>query len=232
MVIGNGMIATRFNAYKIDDRFAIFASGVSNSKNRLAAAYKRELELLKQTIDDNREKVLVYFSTCSVYDPDEKDSPYVHHKQEAERIIQSSCPQFYIFRVSNLVGASGNPNTVLNFFVYHILHQINFDLWSNASRNLLDTDDMYKIVDYILQKHPNAGEVINIANPDSCKVTDIVTTIEELWRKPANYVSIAKGSAFEIDLSVISPIIQKLNIHFGKDYLVNLLKKYYGKHDL
>ena len=227
MVIGNGMIGKRFGSYQKDDRFLIFASGVSNSKTRIDAAYKREINLLKETIDGHKQKILVYFSTCSLYDPEEKHSPYITHKKQVEDIIQSHCKQFYIFRVSNLVGKSNNPNTVLNFFVYHIRHQINFDLWSNASRNLLDIDDMYKVVDHILQKHTDTNEIINIANPESYNVTDIVTAIEELWRKPANYVPIAKGSSFQIDISVISPIIHKLNIQFGKDYLVNLLKKYY-----
>jgi len=33
MVIGNGMVAKRFESYKTNDQFLIFASGVSNSKN-------------------------------------------------------------------------------------------------------------------------------------------------------------------------------------------------------
>jgi len=227
MVIGNGMIGTRFGSYQKDDRFVIFASGVSNSKTRFDAAYKREINLLKETIDTNKQKILVYFSTCSLYDPEEKNSPYIIHKKQVEDIIQSQCNQFYIFRVSNLVGKSNNPNTVLNFFVYHIRNQINFDLWSNAWRNLLDIDDMYKIVDHILENRTDTNETLNIANPESYNVTDIVTAIEEVWQKPANYVPIDKGSAFQIDISSISPIIHTLNIQFGKDYLVNLLKKYY-----
>src|SRR5215470_13061079 len=117
MVIGNGMIGTRFGSYQKDDRFVIFASGVSNSKTRFDAAYKREINLLKETIDTNKQKILVYFSTCSLYDPEEKNSPYIIHKKQVEDIIQSHCNQFLIFRVSNLVGKSNNPNTVLNFFV-------------------------------------------------------------------------------------------------------------------
>ena len=152
MVIGNGMVAKRFESYKTNDEFLIFTSGVSNSKNINPEAYERELILLQRSMQENREKVLVYFSTCSIYDPGEENSKYVLHKKQIERLIQKDQKQFYIFRVSNLVGQSGNRNTILNFYVYHILNGINFDLWTNATRNLIDIDDMYKIADDILEK--------------------------------------------------------------------------------
>jgi nucleoside-diphosphate-sugar epimerase len=227
MVIGNGMVAKIFKSYKKDDHFLIFASGISNSKNTDSVAYNREIELLQNTIAKNKEKTLVYFSTCSIYDPEEKNSKYVLHKKEIESLIQKHQKQFYIFRVSNLVGKSGNPNTVLNFFVYHIRNTINFDLWSNATRNLLDIDDMCKIIDYILQKRLFKNQVINIANPVNYKVHDIIIAIEKILNMKANYISIAKGKDFVVDISLISPLFAKLNIHFEKTYLINLLQKYY-----
>jgi len=229
MVIGNGMVAKRFESYKENDRFLIFASGVANSKNRIRSEYSRELNLLESSIHANTDKILVYFSTCSVYDPEEKESPYIIHKRAVENIIRTHCRKFYIFRVSNLVGRSDNPNTVLNFFVYHIVNKINFDLWTNTSRNLIDIDDMYKIVDHILKQGLYLNQVINMANILSYGVPEIVKTIEDLWQTQANYVSIQKGQPFSIDLSLTLPIIHKLDIHFAKDYLVNLLEKYYRK---
>jgi nucleoside-diphosphate-sugar epimerase len=228
MVIGNGMVAKRFESYKKDDQFLIFASGVSNSKNTDPAIFNREIELLQNTIKENKEKTLVYFSTCSIYDPEEKNSEYVLHKKNIEDLIQKQQKQFYIFRISNLVGRSDNPNTVLNFFFYHIRHAINFDLWSNATRNLLDIDDMYKIIDYILQKKTFKNDIINIANPVNYSVIEIITALETLMGLRANYIPISKGKDFVIDVSLISPLFTKLNIHFGKTYLTNLLQKYYS----
>jgi nucleoside-diphosphate-sugar epimerase len=200
---------------------------VANSKNRIHAEYSREVDLLESSIRANSDKTFVYFSTCSVYDPEEKESPYILHKKQVEDIIRTHCGQFYIFRVSNLVGKSDNANTVLNFFVYHIANKINFDLWSNTSRNLIDIDDMYKIVDHILRQRLYANQVVNIASTVSYSVREIVKTIEDLWHTQANYVSIPKGQSFSIDLSLILPIIKKLDIHFPEDYLVKLLEKYY-----
>lgn len=227
MVIGNGMVAQRFESYKKNDAYIIFASGVSNSKNIDAAAYNRELSLLKTIIDKHSDKTLVYFSTCSLYDPAETNSPYVLHKKEIENIIKQNVPHYYIFRVSNLVGRSANPNTLLNFFYHHMKNKINFDLWSNSSRNLIDTNDMFQITDYILQKKIYPNQVINIANPDSYDVKDIISSLENVLSLKANYISIPKGSHFSIDISLILPIIRELKIQFGKSYLPNLIKKYY-----
>jgi dTDP-4-dehydrorhamnose reductase len=227
MVIGNGMIAARFESYKTNDNIIIFASGVSNSKNTDTTAYDRELTLLQAVIENNKDKTLVYFSTCSIYDPGEKESLYVLHKIKIEELIQQKVTSYYIFRVSNLAGKSGNPNTLLNFFYHHIVNRINFDLWSNSGRNLIDTDDMFLITDYIIKQIIFQNQIINIANPHSYAVIEIVAAIESLLGIRANYISIPKGSQFSIDISLILPVIQKLNINFGETYLSDLIKKYY-----
>jgi len=228
MVIGNGMVAKKFESYKDNNKIIIFASGVSNSKSTHEEAYKREINLLRGTIEEYNKHILIYFSTCSIYDPGEKNSRYILHKKEVENIIQSECHQYYIFRVSNLAGQSRNPNTVLNFFVFHILRGINFDLWKNATRNLIDIDDMYKIVDYILKKSLYQNQIVNIANPENYTTEEIITTIETLWKTRANYISIPKGHTFSVDISLITPIMKELGIRFEKDYLINLLRKYYN----
>lgn len=227
MVIGNGMVAKKFELYKANDQFVVFASGVSNSKNINEEAYDREKQLLENVIKENKEKTLVYFSTCSIYDPGEQNSKYVVHKKKIEEFIQKNVNRFYIFRVSNIVGQSGNPNTVLNFFIYHITHGINFDLWINAVRNLIDIDDMYKIVDHVLQQKIYQKQVINIANPVSYQTVEIIKAIEDLLNVKANYISIPKGTPFSIDIAQITPITKALDLHFEKNYLPNLLHKYY-----
>jgi nucleoside-diphosphate-sugar epimerase len=227
MVIGNGMIAKRFETYKDNNQFVIFASGVSNSKSTNDDDYNRETELLQTTITNNKEKTFIYFSTCNIYDPSENKSMYVLHKKKIEKYIINNQSSYYIFRVSNAVGKSKNRNTILNFFVYHILNKINFDLWYNATRNLIDMDDIYQIVHFIILGNLFTNQVINIANPSNYKVKDIVAAIENFWKIKANYSKIKKGCSFEIDISLIEPIIQKIPIHFGEDYLCRLLQKNY-----
>ena len=147
MVIGNGAIASSFAAkYSNDDQVVIFASGVSNSKESDDSKFERERKLVLSSLVQNPEKFFVYFSTCSVYDPCEKNSHYVRHKLAIEEIIQKNASKYLISRVSNVVCKTENKTTVFNFFVNNIRDGSPFKLWKNAYRNVIDVDDLLKTV--------------------------------------------------------------------------------------
>ncbi len=226
MVIGAGMIAQRFNSYSSNENLLIFASGVSDSKSTDSRAYERETNLLERTISEYPDKLLVYFSTCSIYDPAENDSAYVTHKRKMEDLIQMNATAYNVFRVSNVVGKSANPNTVFNFFINHIRNKIPFSVWANATRNLIDIDDLYCIVHYILENGFLKNKVINIANPQSYYVPEIVTAIENHYGIKGDYMMVMKGSNFEIDNSGIQPALSEVNVTFDEKYLKKLLDKY------
>ena len=228
MVVGNGMIAKRFAVYNNDNTYLIYASGVSNSKNQNISEYEREINLLQKNIAENKEKHLVYFSTCGVYDPSEKNSLYVLHKLKIEEIIKKEAVNYNIFRASNLMGYSNNPNTIINYYLHHIKGDINFDVWQNAYRNIIDLDDVFTITHHILSNHIHPNTTINIANPQQYNTVQIVHAIENLLQKKANYSLIERGTEFKIDTSVIHPIIDQLQINFDENYLPAILKKYFS----
>jgi hypothetical protein len=147
-------------------------------------------------------------------DPGEANSPYTLHKLQLENIIQKNVERYYIFRVSQIVGQATNPNTVLNFFYYHIQNQINFDIWVNAYRNIIDIDHVFLIIDRILKTGILANRVIHVANPQNYRATDIVAALEEVTGKTACSIPIDKGFNFEIDISLILPVIKELKIDF------------------
>lgn len=228
MVIGNGMIAQRFEDYSADNDFAIFASGVSDSTTTEAAAFLREENLLRHTIQANPEKTLVYFSTCSIYDPSMRTSGYVLHKLKMEALITTNAKNHLIFRVSNPIGKTKNTHTVFNFFIQHILEKTPFTVWKYASRNLLDIDDMYAICDHILKKCLFENSVVNIANPFNYPVTTIVAAIENHFHAKGIYTFAEKGSSPLIDTTAIEPLFNELNISFNELYLPGLLDKYFN----
>lgn len=227
MVIGNGLLATRFGSYKDNDRYLVFAAGVSNSKSKDPEDYAREIEFLQNCLDKHPDLIFVYFSTCSVYDPEEQNSVYVKHKLAVEKLIESKQASYIIFRVSNVVAHSRNPNTLLNYFVYHIKNRINFDLWVNACRNIIDLDDVFTIADLILQENKQVNRVINIANPLNQKVTAIVREVESHLQMRSSYIEVNKGSCYEADISAIAGLLDKCPGKFDEHYLSHLLKKYY-----
>lgn len=220
------MIAQRFNSYSSDENLLIFASGVSDSKSTDFRAYERETNLLERTISEYPDKLLVYFSTCSIYDPAENDSAYVTHKRKMEDLIQMNATAYNVFRVSNVVGKSANPNTVFSFFINHIRNKIPFSVWTNATRNLIDIDDLYCIAHYILENGLLKNKVINVANPQSYYVPEIVTAIENHYGIKGDYTMIMKGSGFEIDNSSIQSVLSEVNVTFDEKYLKKLLDKY------
>jgi dTDP-4-dehydrorhamnose reductase len=227
MVVGDGMIATRFNRYNETDRFVIFASGVSNSTLNNSDSFEREINLLQQTITSYPEAKLVYFSTCSIYDPVMKQSSYVLHKLKVEKLIQEAHSNYVVFRVSNPIGNTTNNNTILNYFIHHVTKLEPFTVWKYATRNLIDLDDMYAICDLILQEQIFHNDIVNVANPVNYSVLSIVHTLERHFHLKAKYEVIDKGSSPLIDTTAIEKILSRLHIEFDDNYLDLLLKKYF-----
>jgi nucleoside-diphosphate-sugar epimerase len=227
MVIGNGMLATRFGRYAEDDRFVIFASGVSNSLLQQQSEFERELSLLRDVIEGNPGKTLVYFSTCSIGDPAEQGRPYVQHKIATERFIAETAPSFHIFRLSNVVGHTRNPHTVLNFFVDAIMNGKPFDLWTSAHRNLIDIDHVYALIGHILEEGLFRNETTNIAHFHSPSVTAIISGIERYTGIRGRYTPVHRGGKTEIDLSKIEFLAPLLEIDLSGDPTHTLLTKYF-----
>jgi nucleoside-diphosphate-sugar epimerase len=227
MVIGNGMIAKRFSSYADENRWLVFASGVSHSLSISPEEFKREHNLLQGAIRDNPGKTVVYFSTCSIYDPSLHHSAYVLHKLKMEELITTEASSYIIFRVSNPVGKTNNHHTVLNFFVEHILSETFFTVWKYASRNLVDIDDMFAICNHIMQEGRYLNKIINVANPVNYPVISIIEAIETHLDKKGHFVLSEKGNSPLIDTSEIQPLFSQLHIEFGQHYLPQLLRKYF-----
>lgn len=227
MITGNGMIAKRFSRFAEDADRLIFASGVSNSSNTDEDAFKKETGLLLEEISKYPGATVVYFSTCSIYDPSLQQSAYVLHKLKMEELIKSVAASFIIFRVSNPVGFTGNVHTLLNYFIEHLISKTNFDVWQYASRNLLDIDDMYRICEAIIEGEQWLNRTINVANPVNYPVLSIIEAIEKHFGIKGNYNLLEKGNSPLIDITDIQPLYSSLHINFGNDYMERLLKKYY-----
>ncbi|HEY4876424.1 MAG TPA: NAD-dependent epimerase/dehydratase family protein [Puia sp.] len=232
MVIGNGLIAKIFQGYKSKNDFLIFASGVSDSKSGDKNDFYREYNLLLKSIRENFGKKIVYFSTSSIFDADLKETPYVKHKMSLENLIRENTSSYTIFRLSNLAGFSNNPNTILNFFYFHIVNGRHFDLWKNSERNIIDVEDAYRVMDYALQNNLFENEIVNIANKNNYPVNYIVNTIETFVNLKAIFTKKEKGAKISIDISTVKPLFELLKIEFEENYLSRLLVKYYPKHDI
>jgi len=224
MVIGNGMLAKAFNTYENNSEVTIFASGVSNSKETCSREFDREKELLQDTIDKTRDGLFVYFSTCSIEDEFLQNSKYVLHKIEMEKMIQAECPHYNIFRLPQVVGHTESP-TLVNFLTKSIQDNQTLMIQKNAYRNLIDVDDVVKIVDSIIKKNLFINSITNIASSHHHSVLSIVNYIEKILQKKANYKLVEGGGKQNIDLSKIMSMKIDFDI-FSTDYTQKILQKY------
>lgn len=198
MIIGNGILAAAVRPYDRED-ILFFASGVSNSLEKNPAEFEREISLLKKVTEEFRDKKLVYFSTCSIYDPTKKDSPYVNHKLTAESFITEHCKSFVIFRIGNAVGRGGNPNTLINFLKNSILSGTQFTIHNNARRILIGTDDIALFTNQYIDVLNN--EIMNLTYPYQYSLPEILSQLEEHLGKKAMFENIDEGSYYNIEFN-------------------------------
>ena len=57
---------------------------------------------------------------------------------------------------------------------------------------------------------------------------DIVRAMERVTGKKALFNVVDRGSDYPVDTSRIIPILNKVGIEFGNDYLDKVIGKYYG----
>lgn len=228
MIIGKGMMAHAFQKYQNDSSVLVFASGVSDSREDRESAFRREHDLLENALSEYSGAVFVYFSTCSIYDPSMQESHYVRHKLIMEDMIRRVHKQFYIFRLPQVVGATGSP-TFVNFLFNRISSSESFDVWENATRNLIDSEDVAKIAGYFVDNRIRLNETVNIAAPCSYPVSVFVGVIEKLLNTKAVYNKIPLGNPYEIDTESIRSVTDHLGISFDEGYNERIIRKYYIK---
>ena len=227
MIIGSGLIAIAFRKFSQIDDICIFASGVSNSMCKNIEDFRREKVLLKKTLERNQSvSFFVYFSTCSIEDPGMKNTPYVRHKLEMESIVLTHLSSL-IFRLPQVIGSGGNPNTLINFLYQSIKFGHEFELWKNSTRNIIDVDDVVTIVSFYLAKEIPHKKILNIANPVNHSMTDIVNSMEKALKKNGVYRIVDKGEKYIINTSVMSLLIKEADVSFDKNYLLKIIKKYF-----
>ena len=229
MIKGRGMLAKAFASYNEQRNIIIFAQGVSNSQEKDEANFKRESNILQSVLDENKEKLIVYFGTCSVDDPDSKNSPYVVHKLKMEKLVQESGLDYYIFRLPQVVGKTTSP-TLIHYLSMKIRDGEAFDVWRNSARNLIDVDDCYKICSYLIDNDILKNTTINVATSSCVGIIDIVKEIEGFLQKQAVYNIVDKGETYPINIATIQPYLETCQVSFEDGYFLGLLKKYYEEY--
>ena len=232
-VHGSGFIAKNLKRIKLRKlkKVVIYAAGVSNSKSKDKKKFLRERKKIQTFLNNhNKEHLFIYISTTSVLDNYLKKDKYTRNKIIIENLIKKSLNNFLILRLSQIVGKSNNPHTLTNFIYRKILSEQRFKVWSNVKRNLIDIDDLIKIVKQIISTKLKPGNVINILNPNSIYVEEIVNIMGDIVKKNPKYILLEYKPKKKGNLKIQSSSKFNLNIkkYFkDKNYFKNILKKYY-----
>ena len=215
MIIGNGLLATTFDQYKLDEKILIFASGVSDSSNRNKKIFLREKNLLIKTIIENSDKIIVYFSSCDVIYAEKINTAYYYHKLAMESIVKKYSKKHYILRLPQLIAYSNNRNTLLNHFIFSVVKHQDLIVWTNAYKNLVSIGDVLKISELIIYNDKFLNKTINVINSNYYPIDEIIKTIEKILDTKTNkeYLNIGFKPNYEVHIDYL----------FDENYLYNSL---------
>ena len=226
MIIGRGLLASLFTENDRDD-IIFFASGVSNSLENRPEEFLREENLIRNTFTENPGKLLIYFSTCSIYDSSKTESDYVLHKLKMEQLIKNACEKYLILRVSNAVGKGGNPNLLMNYLVRSIKNNETINVHTKATRNLIDADDI-KNITFKLIENQSFNKIVNVAYLQNYAIIEILEIIERFYNTKLSLNLIKSGSGYDINIPDIEDYFRINNLNNKESYLCRILEKYYS----
>lgn len=227
MIIGRGLVATAFAPeWQDDPATVIVAAGVSNSGETDPAAFMREERLLDEIAAMSSILRIVYFGSCAVGNPAERQTPYLQHKARMEARILDD-PRGRVFRLPQVVGQGGNPHTLTNFLRARIESGEPFDVWARAERNLIDIQDVATLGTHVLRNPEDYLPMMSLADVRSTNMLEIVRAMESVLGVRGNYRVLDQGSAFPIDTLECQRAASRCGVSLGDGYLLRLLRKYY-----
>ena len=230
-IFGDGFIAKNLKKINLPKKFFIYAAGISNSNNKQNKDYRREIVRFNKIINEiSPKKIFIYISTTSVKNKNLAKDKYIKNKLIIENIIKKKIKNYVIIRLSQVVGKNQNKYTVTNFIYNTIKESKKFYLWKHAKRNLIDIDDVLKIIKIYLTNHLKINSIINIFNPRSIAVKRIIKIFGKILLKKIIIKELKKENK-NINIKVLKKNIflptkyyNKMNNDF---YVQKVLRKYY-----
>jgi nucleoside-diphosphate-sugar epimerase len=223
-IIGNGLLANSFRKNEVNENLIIFASGVSNSNETRESEFYREQEKILTCTQYPEINKLVYFSTTSI---DKKEpSQYTKHKQKMEDLVCDNFKNYTIYRLPQVVGIVNN-TTLVSHFINKIINSELITIQKNVTRNLIDVDDVSRIVIQLNDEKYwySNNKIINLATNTNPTVESILIKISLILGKNLNFTTIDAIQNESVDVSYLLGLI-KGDMIFEKNYWERVLDKY------
>jgi hypothetical protein len=233
MIIGRGLLARSLEAID-NDAYLFYANGISNSVLDHISKNNFEINEIKAIVDKKDERIFVYFSTCQVNSKLNLGRSYVQHKLFIEDLIRNRFSKYLIIRTSNLVGNNEwNKHTLFNYLFNCLQTNEKIIVNPNVTRNFLDSSHFRFLLDTYLNNY-SMNQIIEFVNPVSFKMDEIIFEFEKYFDKKfiiKRVSQMTEFAIFQLNLELSINLFSKCNIS-TKDYISNLLNKYYSKNKI
>ena len=100
-IVGNGFLAKKFkknNLFFKKKNYFIYLAGVSNSNEKKLNNLQKDFNRIKFFIKNIKNSKIIYVSSCSIFDPNRRNSLYLKNKIKIEKLIKDKCDNFLIIR--------------------------------------------------------------------------------------------------------------------------------------
>ena len=230
-IIGSGFIAKNF--LKIDkfikkSNYLIYCAGISNSKIFSKFELKRELKTFNKFTERNYKRKLIYISTADIKNNLKKKDLYIKNKILIEKIIKKKFKEYIIIRLPQIIGYSNNKNTLINYFYNNIKKNKKIIINVGVKRNILDIEDVTKVLKLILSDNNSYNRVVTLSNKYSVNPIEIVNIFEKKLNKKAKITFVKTNKQKWLIKNTNSlKLFNKAKVRFDKDYLLKKINKYY-----
>ena len=161
-----------------------------------------------------------------------KNDLYVKNKLIIEKLAKKLLKRYIIIRLPQVIGHNKNKYTLTNWVFNSILKEKTLLIWKGSKRNIIDIYDIKKIIESFLNTNPRKNTQINILNPKSISIENIIKIFENILNMKAK-IKILSRKNKNINLRQINKktflakkYYKNLN---NKNYYKNIIKKYYGE---
>jgi len=226
MLIGSGLIAGAFRDFEARDDCTIFAAGVASSGETAPAAFARETDRLRAALVETP-GVLVYFGTCSQFDPMMRDTPYVRHKAAMEHLIAQSGRDWRVFRLPQVVGPSRSPNTLVNYFARHLREQTPFEVWLYTARALIAVEHVALVARHLLALDGPMNRATNFWTRTVTPL-DIVKELEAILGVKGRYTVTDRGVPFDVEADEFHGACADVGLKIDAGYTARVLRGPHG----
>ena len=219
-VIGSGLLANSFMKAK-DINSCILCSGVSDSHETRESEFLREKRLLLSSIFDNKEKLIIYFSSVQV---NESHTPYLKHKLNMEAVVKNNSKNYLIARLPQVVGVTSN-STIFPTFIRNVYLQKEIPIYKYATRSLVDVDDVMRIIVYLVSNGIR-NKVFDLSPSVNISPLSIVTEIGKVLKLQPIVKIIEKGDEQRADVEFLRQVLTNKDFIFDSDYIFKIIQKY------